>query len=177
MKTLNILQIVMDIFFFVILFFAFAYLSMIIPNLFNPDIDFLIVGIPENPTVWENAIYTLGMVLNLVNVLLFIITLLNLRRIVHRFKKGEIYEHNTRKYFKYAGWATLIYGIIKFLLDDYWEFFLGEKELSFLSFNVDLYGFGSYLFIIVLGLLFIYLARILEKSDELQKENELTIWA
>lgn len=174
MKVLKTLHLIIDLFFLLILLNVILYSIVIIPDLINPNINFEFF-INKYESLGKKAVYILGLFLRVANFVLFFIALFNIRMIVSRFMYGFNYDLKTRKYFKVAGWSTLIYGLIKFFLEDYWDSFLGEKGFSILSFNREFHGFGSYLFIIILGLFFIYIAKVLEKSDELQKENELTI--
>lgn len=174
MKTLKILHWIIDLFLLAIAIIVLIGFILFFVSIGDPEFRF-ISDISKYESFGKKTIYILGLILSKSTGILFIITIFNLRMIISRFEKGFNFDVKTRKYFKRAGWITLAYGLIKLFLADYWESFLGEKGFSLMSFNSEFVSFSSYMFFIVLGLFFIYLAKVFEKSEQFQKETELTI--
>lgn len=174
MKTLKILHLVIDLFLLAIVITILLQIIFFFISIGDPDFRF-ISDISKYESQGKKTIYILGVILHYCTGLLFIIAIFNLRMVVSRFEKGFSFDQKTRKYFSRAGWMTLLYGLIKYFLDVYLGYLLGEKGISLISFDSKHISFTSYMFFIVLGLFFIYLAKLFEKSDHLEKENELTI--
>lgn len=110
-------------------------------------------------------------ILGLLGQLLFIYIILKFKSLVRLFFKGEIYTYSQVKNLRKMGSAILIYALI-----DPIPFFIYKHFLESNPRTVD-YGFGfdSFLFIIALGLFFIFLSRTFENAGKLKAENDLTI--
>ena len=126
----------------------------------------------EKHSINGQEINLFTLILNLTRFLLFSAILIFFRKVVMKFVVGNIFGESTRKNLKYMGLSTIMLGILKMFMNVYLPYVFG-KGLTLFSLNFK--GFESTYFIIALGLLFIYMSKVLKESSILKEENALTI--
>ncbi len=181
MKVLLTLKHLINFFFF--LFLVLAVLWMIPPLYGALGHDFIAVikeiltngaGTIERA---EGAYYWYLLIWFSFHIIMFFMIIYYLRRFVLESIVQGAFDRGTRKYLRLAGILFVIYGVVRIPsnliapLFFYWSG--GENYLSFIT--MDLMGFDSPLFMTLIGLFFIYIAKTLELSEMLQEENRLTI--
>lgn len=126
----------------------------------------------EDHTILSKDINFFTLFINIGRLLLFISILYFFRKIVSCFRIGNAFNNPTRNYFKYMGFATIALGLLKMFIGIYIPYYFG-LGIAFGSLNFT--ELESTYFIIALGLLFIYIAKVLELSAMHEEENRLTI--
>jgi hypothetical protein len=95
-----------------------------------------------------------------------------LRKLIRNFLKGKLYTRFQIATLNLVGQLVIFITLAKGFID-----FLG-KILFESRVGVDLgmeLSFGSFWFILAIGLFFIYLSKIFENAKNLKEENELTV--
>lgn len=99
-------------------------------------------------------------------------TIYILRKLIRDFFKGKLYTKFQIATLNLVGqfiiFITLAQGIVDFLGKILFESRVGVELGTELS-------FGSFWFILAIGLFFIYLSKIFQNARNLQEENELTV--
>lgn len=95
--------------------------------------------------------------------------------VVTSFRKEPI-DESARKNLKFSGLFCILYGVISipkiFALIQFYRI----SETTNISFMLShIFDFGSIFYMILIGLFFIYLSKVLETSDIINQENKLTI--
>jgi len=99
-----------------------------------------------------------------------------LRKFVYHSLENTPLDELSRKYLKLSGIFCVISGIIKIpQLTGLITFYNVTGELKTSMIASQFLDFDSLFFIILIGIFFIYLSMVLDKSDELRQENKLTI--
>lgn len=103
---------------------------------------------------------------------LFIYTIYILRKLIRNFFKGKLFTVYQIASLKLIGYliilSTLCQGIINFLA----PILLTQRA----EFRVELdLKFGSFWFILAIGLFFTFLSKVFENAKNLKEENELTV--
>lgn len=99
-----------------------------------------------------------------------------LRKFVHNSDMGAPFDRSTRKNLKLSGIFCLIYGLIRIPeLTGILTFYRVTGEVPLSNIWSGLLDIGSFFYIILIGLFFIYLSKVLETSDAIRQENKLTI--
>lgn len=175
MTYLKTLQNLMDFYFFGFFLSMIVILSLYIFGIVGSFNDLLLglsrTGLEKHSIDQQEVIY-LNVFIHLIQFALFFAILLFFRRVVDGFSVGNVFNLSTRKNLKYMGLCTTVYGLLKMLVKVCVLNMFGEGNTIF---SLEFTGFGSTYFITCLGLMFIYMSIVLEKSAILQKENELTI--
>lgn len=99
-----------------------------------------------------------------------------LRRFVMNSVGGNSLDKSTRKYLKLAGVFCLIYGVLE--IHDFSgiiSFYMHGAELNSSMITSGFLDFGALCFTFLIGLFFIYLSKVLELSEVIKQENQLTI--
>jgi len=170
MKPPLLLKLILDIcFIFLIISFGsliFIYLEMLFFNFQFPiEINNRVI----QEFTWKTTLIILGNVI-ISGISIYIIYLL--RKLIRSFFKEEIFSRLQISLFNLIGQLIIICTIAQFFLDFFANLLL-ESRLK-LSFSIDS-AFDSSLFILALGLFFIYLGKLFSRSRELKQENELTV--
>ena len=95
-----------------------------------------------------------------------------LRKLIRSFFKEEIFSRLQIALFNLIGQLIISCTIAQFIIDFFANLIL--ENIAKLSFTIDS-AFDSSLFVLALGLFFIYLGKLFSKSRELKQENELTV--
>jgi len=118
---------------------------------------------------WKTTMIVLANVI-VSGISIYIIYLL--RKLIRSFFKEEIFSRLQISLFNLIGQLIVLCTIAQFLIDFFANLILENRAK--LSFTLDS-AFDSSLFILALGLFFIYLGKLFSKSRELKQENELTV--
>ena len=103
---------------------------------------------------------------------LILYTVYILRKLIRDFFKGKLYTHFQIATLKLVGQLIILITLAKGFLN-----FIG-KILFESRVGIDLsmeFSFGSFWFILAIGLFFIYLSKIFKNAKFLKEENELTV--
>lgn len=103
---------------------------------------------------------------------LILYTVYILRKLIRNFLKGKLYTSFQITTLNLVGQLIILITLAKGFID-----FLG-KILFESRVGVDLgmeLSFGSFWFILAIGLFFIYLSKIFRNAKDLKEENELTV--
>lgn len=95
-----------------------------------------------------------------------------LRKLIRSFFKDEIFSRLQISLFNLIGQLIILCTIAQFVIDFFANLLL-ENRVK-LNFTIDS-AFDSSLFILALGLFFIFFGKLFAKSRELQEENKLTV--
>ncbi len=103
---------------------------------------------------------------------LFIYTVYILRKLIRNFFKGQLFTRFQIASLKIIGQLiiliTIIQGIINFVAP---LIITGKGRIG-----IEIgFSFGSFWFILAIGLFFIFLSKIFENAKTLKEENELTV--
>ncbi len=103
---------------------------------------------------------------------LFICTIYILRKLVRNFFKGRLFTPFQIASLKIIGQLiiliTILQGIVNFITPIIIE---GEGTVGI---KID-FSFGSFWFILAIGLFFTFLSKVFENAKNLKEENELTV--
>lgn len=171
MKQPILLKSVLDICF---IFLAFTFIASLIgtvlgfyTNEFPIDIE--IAGNPANNLSFTTISL---LILKVVVSGLILFTIYLLRQLVRNFFKGKLFNIYQIAALNLIGQliilSTLLGTITDFLSD------LLLTDTARLGFYFD-FSFGSFWFVLALGLFFIYLSKIFDNAKKLKEENELTV--
>jgi len=163
MKILSVLKYLIN---FIFLTFLIAAITvMIIPFYHQSYSDY-----SSTEVFWMLIIYPI------VHLLVTFLILYYLRKFVYYSFDGAPMDESSRKYLKLSGIFCVISGIIKIpQFTGLITFYNISGELKTSMIASQFLDFDSLFFIILVGLFFIYLSKVLDKSDELRQENKLTI--
>ena len=170
MKPPILLKSILDIT-FILLIFSFAGLILTYLGMLFFDFTFPIEindHVAEEFT-WKTIIIILANVI-VSGISIYIIYLL--RKLIRSFFKEEIFSRLQISLFNLIGQLIIFCTIAQFFIDFFANLILESRAK--LGFTIDS-AFDSSLFILALGLFFIYLGKLFAKSRELQEENELTV--
>ncbi len=125
----------------------------------------------------SNTQFIIGqLVLPLVHVGFIFMILFYLRKFVIQSFKGDTLQKSTTKHLKLAGIFCIVYGVIRlpqiFGIIQFYS--IVGMENPFLLFE-DFLNLGSLYYTILIGLFFIYLSKIMDQSNLIKQENQLTI--
>lgn len=161
MKTLTILK-------YAINFVFFSYIITSGITLFQmamQDIDNI-----GNPAFWYAMIFIMAF-----HVVIFLL-LYYLRNFVLCSINETPLNHRSRKHLRKAGLFCFIFAFLNlYEVFATVELFYQQINSKFDVFLMSYMSSGSFFFLVLVGLFFIYLSKVLEKSDEIRTENSLTI--
>lgn len=103
---------------------------------------------------------------------LILYTVYILRKLIRNFLKGKLYTRFQVATLNLVGQLIILITLAKGFID-----FLGKmlfKSRVEMDLSMEL-SFGSFWFILAIGLFFIYLSKIFENAKKLKEENELTV--
>lgn len=103
---------------------------------------------------------------------LFIYAVYLIRRLIKNFNTGKLYTNYQISGLKLTGQLIIVVTVVNGLLEFLYEALF--KNHFGISLNFE-NGFGSFWFVIAIGLFFIYLSRIFANARQLREENELTV--
>lgn len=104
--------------------------------------------------------------------IIFIYTIFKLKKLVNLFFKGEFLSKEQIKITNIIGKLIIIVAILEKIPSFIYKNFLEESPRT-ISYGIS--SFGSFWFVLALGLFFIFLSRILDNARILKEENELTV--
>jgi|GEM_PF-4699493 len=111
-----------------------------------------------------------------IHLIVIFMILFNLRKFVINSVSGNALDKSTRKYLKLAGIFSLIYGGMPiFNLFGIISYFKSAGGVSVTLVTDAFFEVGKLCFLFVVGLFFLYLSNVLQQSEELKQENQLTI--
>ncbi len=103
---------------------------------------------------------------------LILYTVFILRKLVRNFLKGKLFTRFQIATLNMVGQLIILITIAQGIID-----FLGKILIdSTVGINLGVeFSFGSFWFILAIGLFFIYLSKIFQNAKDLKEENELTV--
>lgn len=122
-----------------------------------------------------NTATAICMALELLGSLLFLFLIWNFRKLVRLFFKRKLFTREQIRKTGLIGKLSIGIAIIEALIPLIFNSFGNPQESLRVSLRFGGEGFGSFLFILALGLFFIYLSRIFENARVWKEENELTV--
>jgi len=169
MNSLKALKVLINFFYYG---FFIAALMVFYLHVFTPggSLNSLLIDLSrtghEDPSSPMNTINRWNLVLNVTRIILFFTILYFFRKAVMSFVVGNVFSRETRKYFSLMGMATVLLGLLKMFVKIF---------INYTLFPLNFTGVESTYFTIALGLLFIYISKVLEQSAILEAESKLTI--
>ncbi|WP_081891274.1 DUF2975 domain-containing protein [Gillisia sp. Hel_I_29] len=172
MKSLQLLKLSIDICFIIliidVIFSFFTYLMLIL------------YGEPFTVTINDSQkeIVDLNFSSGLLIISNFAVTLLStyaiylLRKLIRSFFKNSFFTKLQIALFRLIGQLIVLSVVLQFIVH-FFSTMLLEKRLE-IGVSVDS-GYYSSLFILSIGLFFIYMSKLFKKSRSLQEENDLTV--
>jgi hypothetical protein len=103
---------------------------------------------------------------------LLVYTVFLLRKLIRNFFKGRLFTVYQITALKLIGQLIILVVLLQGFLDFLGDFLLADKMR--LGIQMDL-SFGSFWFLLGIGLFFIYLSKIFENARRMKEENELTV--
>ena len=163
MKVLQILKYLVN--FSLVVFLVTAFFSVL-----HPFTDSFYTGVEMEKYLWVQVTY-IAVHLGVIFMILYY-----LRRFIVNSANGKSLDKLTRKYLRMAGIFCLLYGIIKIpQLSAFLSFYFNYTSSDSSILSAGFMEVGSLCFTFLIGLFFIYLSKVLELSDMIEKENRLTI--
>ena len=172
MKSIRILYSIINILCFLIGFHIIAALLAIFLGIISLDLDAL--QHLATPYKQYNHWVIIVSILNIGALILFFLGLYDLRFIIKTFLKGSIFSQKASTYFKYAG----IFFSISAIAGISARIIYMLTGINFKTDNVPELApryFSLLFFVLIIGLTFTMISKIIKKSAELKEENELTI--
>ena len=94
-----------------------------------------------------------------------------IKKLIESFFENKLYSANQIHLFKKVGLLIIYTSVAKIVSNIVADILINPEEYR-ISFDI---GFNNLLFIIAVGLLFVFLSKVFKNANELQKDNELTI--
>lgn len=171
MKQPILLKTILDICFILLVLTFFSAVVIFLITLIQGD-DFIPIEMNGNLLEELSPTVILLLSIELVSGALILYTVYILRKLVRDFFKGKLFTTFQIATLNLIGQfiilITLLQGLISFLGN-----ILLESKVR-VGINMDL-SFGSFWFILAIGLFFIYLSKIFKNAKALKEENELTV--
>lgn len=171
MKTPLLLKNILDFCFYLLILFSFVLTAGIIYNWYNPD-DLFPVKINEEIIDSFNLEIIFKLILLYIFIFLFMFSIYFLRKLVNNFTNNEIFSAEQELYLRNIGIIILCYTVLSSLIPLIVDLFLKEKMTFYIGFTA---GFGSFWFLLALGLFFIYLSKVFRNARLLKEENDYTV--
>ena len=170
MKPPVLLKTILDICFFLLICSLFSPLTVILYSL---------IGESPLPIELNNRLITtfnystiILLIINYSIAIIYVYIIYLLRKLVRSFFKNAYFTRLQISLFRLTGQLIILATIFEFIVNFYTTVVL-DKRIG-LSFSID--GSHNNLFYtLAIGLFFIYLGKLFNKSNSLQEENELTI--
>lgn len=171
MKQPILLKTILDICFIIL---AFSFAVSLIATLLSLFIhDFPVpVEIAGHPIEKFSTATILLLVLKITTSGLILYTIYVLRQLIRNFFKGKLYSPYQIAALKLIGQLIILCTFATTVLDFLSELFLSEKAKLGITISLS---FGSFWFVLALGLFFIYLSKIFAHAGNLQEESQLTV--
>ncbi len=172
MKSIRILYSIINILCFLIGFHIIAALLTIFFGIISLDVDVLrrFATSYQNYTHWVIVVS----MLNIGALILFFLGLYDLRFIIKTFLKGSIFSQKASTYFKYAGVFFSLSAIAGICARIIYMITAINSENNSVPELAPRY-FSLLLFVLVIGLSFVMISKIMKKSSKIKEENDLTI--
>lgn len=167
MKKLNLLRIVIDIFFIITVIATLGALTWTVSYLFNNNMKGNIT-LNGQPFVPKTNFSKIIMVIGLLCEMMYVYCLYLLRKVVILFQFKRIFVSEVIKLFNQIGVQLISLAIISKLLMIILN--IVEKDVK-----IKLNTQDSFFISIILGLFFIVISAIFKSAKEYKEENELTI--
>jgi hypothetical protein len=177
MKSTNLLNVLINVFYYIILIIGIVFTCiMIYAGIFDDGVGLLIDSatgeiIDDSFEASLTIKDYVKMALNILTMLFFIKTIYHLRIATLKMIKGEMFNHLVSRNLKWTGISMILYKIVSLVLEHYSEIVYHNT----FSLDFDFNGFESFIFILILGLFFILLSNVIKNGITLKSENDLTI--
>ena len=178
MKTINLLKKALDIFIVLLILLKIYLLGLVIFYFLYPDLEFFQsfnlfpTRINQQPIKEQTVVTSFLWFIDILASLLFLFTIVKFKKFISGIQKESLFSINQEKSSKVIGILLLFYATIKWLPLFIYKHFL---ETSPRTVNYDVGDSDSFYFVIILGLLFIFLAKAFQTARIHKEDNELTI--
>ena len=171
MKQPILLKTVLDICF---IFLAFTFVA----SLIGTAVGFYTNEFPINIEIGGNSAHNPSittvslLIIKVVVSGLVLFTIYLLRQLVRNFFKGKLFNNYQIAALNLIGQLIILSTLLGTITDFLSDLLLSDSAR--LGFYFD-FSFGSFWFILALGLFFIYLSKIFDNARKMKEENELTV--
>jgi hypothetical protein len=177
MESTQLLNVLINVFYYIILITGVLVIGLLIYiGLFDNSLGFAIdssmVSIMDKEYADSLSIKDyVGLMISILGMFLFIKTIYHLRTATLKMIHGEMFNHVVAKSLKLTGLSMIGYKVVSIIKDLYSESIYDGTFTVGLDFN----GFESFIFILILGLFFILLSKVIKNGISMKSENDLTI--
>jgi hypothetical protein len=119
-----------------------------------------------------NITIVLYMIFILVGVVSFLIAIYHIKELTNSFSQNQLFNDNTSRHMRMIGYGFIIYSIASFFKESFSDTIYSTSH-TWISGNF--LGFKSGWFQFTIGLLFIFMNKVLSDAKDLKQENDLTI--
>jgi len=177
MREISLLKFLINIFYYLVLFATIAIvLFVIVSAVFFDGVGFFVnsdtyVVLNEelsHAKSWRDYAVVLG---GIISMLIFLTSIYHLRNATLKIVNGEMYHKKVIHHLRLTGQFMILYVIFKSLF----EFIKKLIYVQEFTIGFDFDGYDSSIFLIILGLFFMLIARVLDHARLVKTENDLTI--
>lgn len=171
MKQPILLKTILDICF---IFLAFTFIASLIATIlgFYTDEFSINIEIAGNSTINPSFTTISLLILKVVVSGLILFTIYLLRQLVRNFFKGKLFNNYQIDALNLIGQLIILSTLLGTITDFLSNLLITDSARLGLYFE---FSFGSFWFVLALGLFFIYLSKIFDNARKMKEENELTV--
>ena len=171
MKPPILLKTILDIAFYLFAISIVAALLFLVAGIYNGTS--LIPLHINGKEVTDFTNITVGLLISQFLVAVLILyTIYLLRKLIRNFFKGKLFTTFQIASLKVIGQLIIVAILAQALLDFIGRIYLQKKGSLGIGFDLN---YGSFWFVLSIGLFFIFLSKVFQNAKDLKEENELTV--